>query len=65
MPIESQPPGQPHWAPAQHRLATRSNRLTVKQVHRELILDFADPGGIGGGTSTGSSVPRSPGPWRP
>jgi hypothetical protein len=37
---------------------------TVKQVHRELVLDFADPGGIGG-TSTGSSLPRSPGPWRP
>jgi len=24
------------------------NRLTVKQVNRELVLDFADPGGIGG-----------------
>ena len=30
-----------------------------------LVLDFADPGGIGG-TVTGSSLPRSPGPrrWR-
>ena len=37
-------------------------RLTVKQVHRELVLDFADPGGIGG-TTTGSSLPdhRDPG----
>ena len=44
--------------------ATQRNRLTVKQVHKELVLDFADPGGIGG-TTTGSSLPRSPGPWRP
>jgi hypothetical protein len=43
--------------------ATLRNCLTVKQVHRELVLDFADPGGIG--TTTGSSLPRSPGPWRP
>ena len=30
-----------------HHLATRYDRLTVKQVHRDLLLDFADPGGIG------------------
>ncbi len=47
-----------------HHPATLRNCLTVKQVHRELVLDFADPGGIGG-TTTGSSLPRSPGPWRP
>jgi hypothetical protein len=30
-----------------HHLATLCGRLTVKQVHRDLLLDFADPGGIG------------------
>ena len=48
-----------------HHPATPRPRLTVKQVHRELVLDFADPGGIGGTTTTGSSLPRSPGPWSP
>ena len=40
--------------------ATLRIRLTVKQVHRELVLDFADPGGIGGTTTTttGSCLPR-------
>ena len=48
-----------------HHPATPRPRLTVKQIHRELVLDFADPGGIGTTTTTiiGSSVPRSPGPW--
>jgi hypothetical protein len=41
--------------------ATVCDRLIVKQVHRDLVLDFADPGGIGG-TTTGSSSHRSPGP---
>jgi len=36
--------------------ATLPNRLTVKQVHTELVLDFVDPGGIGG-TTTCSPVP--------
>ena len=44
--------------------ATQRVRLTVKQVHRELVLHFAEPGGIGGTTTTGSSLPRSLGPWR-
>ncbi len=48
---------------AEHHPATLPSRLIVKQVHRELVLAFADPGGIGG--TTGSSSPRSPGPWRP
>ena len=52
------------YSPVQHYPATRCDCLTVKQVHRELVLDFADPGGIGG-TTAGSSLPRSPGPWRP
>ena len=45
-----------------HHPATLRPRLTVKQVHRELVLDFADPGGIGS-TTTGSSCPdhRDPG----
>ena len=44
-----------------HHQAILRTRLTVKQVNRELVLDFADPGG----TTTGSSLPRSPGPGRP
>ena len=47
-----------------HYTATRYDRLTVKQVHRELLIDFADPGGIGG-TTTGSSLPRSRNPGAP
>jgi hypothetical protein len=39
-----------------HHSATLCDRLTVKQVHRQLVLDFADPGGIGG-TTTGNLVP--------
>ena len=53
-----------------HHPATLRNRLTVKLVCRKLAPDFADPGGIGGTTTTtGSCLPdhlaRSPGPWRP
>jgi hypothetical protein len=39
-----------------HHPATQLVRLTVKQVHTELVLDFVDPGGIGG-TTTCSPVP--------
>jgi hypothetical protein len=31
-----------------HHPATPRPRLTVKQVHTELVLDFADPGGLVG-----------------
>jgi hypothetical protein len=51
---------QPCLATASHP-AESTDRQTG---HRELVLDFADPGGIGG-TTTGRSLPRSPGPWRP
>ena len=49
--------------PVQRHEATSRDCLIVKQAHRELVLHFAYPGGIGG-TTTGSSCPdhRDPGP---